>query len=121
MFTTFVFIHILHKNYKQESQKTYNCIPSRLELTNRTPVKNKEQADTHQNQPKNLDETIHSTTGRMSGRPLEYQGTQSQRCQRKNEINNDNLEHNIEKAMIKSYYCWKTRKKKIEYIVMIKS
>ena len=49
MFTTFVFIHILHKNYKQESQKTYNCIPSRLELTNRTPVKNKEQADIHQN------------------------------------------------------------------------
>ena len=90
MFTPFVFIHILHKNYKQESQKTYNCIPSRLELTNRTPVKNKEQADTHQNQPKNLDEKLHSRTGRMSGRPLEHQGTQSQRGQRKNEINNDN-------------------------------
>ena len=48
--------YILHKN--QESQKTYNCIPSRLELTNRTPVKNKEQAEIHQNQSKNLDETI---------------------------------------------------------------
>ena len=119
MFTIIVFIHILQKNYKQESQKTYNCIPSRLELTNKTPVKNKEQADIHQNQPKNLDETIHLTTGRMSGGPLEYQGAQSKRCQRKNEINNDNIEHNIEKAMIKSYYCWKTRQKKIEYIVMI--
>ena len=121
MFTTFVFIHILHKNYKQESQKTYNCIPSRLELTNRTPVKNKEQAEIHQNQPKNLDEKIHSRTGRMSGRPLELQGTQSQRCKRKNEINNDNTEHNIEEAMIKSYHCWKTRKKKTNYIVMTKS
>ena len=119
MFTTFVFIHILHKNYKQESQKTYNCIPSRLELTNRTPVKNKEQADIHQNQPKNLDETIHSTTGRMSGGPLEYQGAQSKRSQRENEVNNDNIEYNKAKAMIKSYYCWKTRQKKIEYIVMI--
>ena len=119
MFTVRVLFHILYKNHKQESQKIYNCIPSRLELTNRTPVKNKEQADIHQNQLKNLDETIHSTTGRMSGGPLEYQGAQSKRSQRENEINNDNIEHNIEKAMIKSYYCWKTRRKKIEYIVMI--
>ena len=121
MFTTFVFIHILHKNYKQESQKTYNCIPSRLELTNRTPVKNKEQAEIHQNKSKNLDEDVHSQAGRMSRRPLELQGTQSQRCKRKNEINNDNIEHNIEEAMIKSYHCWKTRKKKTNYIVMTKS
>ena len=119
MFTTFVFIHILHKNYKQESQKTYNCIPSRLELTNRTPVKNKEQADIHQNQSKNLDEAVYPTTGRMSGRPLEYQETQPRRLQRENEVNDDNIEHNKEKEMIKSYYCWKTRRKKIKYFVMI--
>ena len=55
MLKTIVFIHILHKNYKKESQKTHNCIPYRLELTNWTPVKNKEQAETHQKQPKNLD------------------------------------------------------------------
>ena len=41
MFTNLVFIHILYKNHKKESQKTYNCIPYRLELTNWTPVKNK--------------------------------------------------------------------------------
>ena len=119
MFTNLVFIHTLHKIYKKESQKTHNCIPYRLELTNWTPVKNKEQAEIHQNQPKNLDETIHSRTGRMPGRPLEYQGAQSKRCQRKNEIKNDNIEYNIAKAMIKSYHCWKTCRKKIEYIVMI--
>ena len=90
-----------------------------MELTNRTPVKNKEQADIHQNQLKNLDETIHSTTGRMSGRPLEYQGTQPKRLQRENKVNDDKIEYNNEKEMIKSYYCWKTRRKKIEYIVMI--
>ena len=54
MFTNLVFIHILHKIYKKESQKTHNCIPYRLELTNWTPVKNKEQAEIHQNQLKNL-------------------------------------------------------------------
>ena len=80
MFTVRVLFHKLYKNHKPK--KTYNCIPSRLELTNRTPVKNKEQADTHQNQPKNLDETIHLTTGRMSGGPLEYQGAQSKRSER---------------------------------------
>ena len=58
MFIVRVIFHILYKNYKQEPQKTYNCIPSRLELTNRTPVKNKEQADIHQNQLKNLDEAV---------------------------------------------------------------
>ena len=121
MLKTIVLIHILYKINKKESQKTYNCIPYRLELTNWTPVKNKEQAEIHQNQLKNLDEKIHSRSGRMSRRPLELQGTQSQRCKRKNEINNDNTEHNIEEAMIKSYHCWKTRKKKTNYIVMTKS
>ena len=71
MVTVRVSLHILTKNHKEESQKTYKCIPSRFELTNRTPVKNKEQADIHQKQLKNLDKTIHSTTGRMSGGPLE--------------------------------------------------
>ena len=104
------YIRITKKNHKKFTTAF---------LLDWTPVKNKEQAEIHQNQPKNLDEKIHSRSGRMSGRPLELQGTQSQRCQRKNEINNDNIEHNIEKAMIKSYYCWKTRRKKIEYIVMI--
>ena len=121
MFIVRVSFHILHKNHKQESQNTYNCIPSRLELTNRTPVKNKEQAEIHQNQLKSLDKKIHSRSGRMSRRPLELQGTQSQRCKRKNEINNYNIEHNIAKAMIKSYHCWKTRKKKTNNIVMTKS
>ena len=119
MFTVRVLFHILHKNHKQESQKTYNCIPSRLELTNRTPVKNKEQADIHQNQSKNLDEAVYPTTGRMSGRPLEYQGTQPKRLQRENEANDDIIEYNKEKRMIKSYFWWKTRRKKIEYFVMI--
>ena len=119
MFTTFVFIHILQKNYKQESQKIYNCIPSRLELKNRTPVKNKEQADIYQNQFKTLDETIYSRPGRMPGGSLEQQGAQPERCQRKNEIKDDNLEYNKAKAMIKSYHCWKTRRKKTKYIVMI--
>ena len=121
MFTNLVFIHILYKNYKKESQKTYNCIPYRLELTNWTPVKNKEQAEIHQNQPKNLDEKIYSRSGRMPRRPLEIKGTQSQRCKRKDEINDVNTVHNIMMAMIKSYQCWKTRKKKINYIVMTKS
>ena len=119
MFTTFVFIHILQKNYKQESQKTYNCIPSRLELTNRTPVKNKEQAEIHQNQSKNLDEAVYPPTDEMLRRPLEYQGNQPKRLQRENEAKDDNIEYNKEKGMIKSYFCWKTRRKKIKYFVMI--
>ena len=121
MFTTFVFIHILQKNYKQESQKTYNCIPSRLELTNRTPVKNKEQADTYQNKPKNLDEKLHSRPGRMSTRLLGNKGDQSKRSKRQDEIKDDKREHNKQKSMIKSYQCWKTRKKKTNNIVMTKS
>ena len=57
----------------------------------------------------------------MPRRPLEIKGTQSQKCKRMDEINDDNTEHNIMKAMIKSYHCWKTRKKKTNYIVMTKS
>ena len=121
MFIVRVLFHILLKNHKQEPQKTYNCIPSRLELTNRTPVKNKEQAEIHQNQSKNMDETIYRPAGRMPGRPLEYQGTQPKRLQRENEVNDDKIEYNKEKEMIKSYYCWKTRRKKIKYYVMIQS
>ena len=121
MFTNLVFIHILYKTYKKESQKTHNCIPYRLELKNWTPVKNKEQADIYQNKPKNLDEKIYSRPGGMPRRPLEIKGTQSQKCKRKDEITDDNTEHNIKKAMIKSYHCWKTRKKKTNYIVMTKS
>ena len=121
MLKTIVFIHTLHKILKKESQKTHNCIPYRLELTNWTPVKNKDQAETYQNKPKNLDAKIHSRPGGMPRRPLEIKGTQSQKCKRKDEINDDNTEHNIEEAMIKSYHCWKTRKKKTNYIVMTKS
>ena len=121
MLKTIVFIHILYKTHKKESQKTHNCIPYRLELTNWTPVKNKDQAETYQNKPKNLDAKIHSRPGGMPRRPLEIKGTQSQKCKRKDEINDVNTEHNIMKAMIKSYQCWKTRKKKTNYIVMTKS
>ena len=108
MFTVRVLFHILYKNHKKEPQKIYNCIPSRLELTNRTPVKNKEQAEIHQNKSKNLDEDVHSQTGRMSRRPLEYQGDQSKRLQGENEANDDKIEYNREKIMIKSNFCWKT-------------
>ena len=121
MLKTIVLIHILYKINKKESQKTYNCIPYRLELKNWTPVKNKEQADTYQNQPKNLDEKIYSRPGGMPRRPLEIKGTQSKRCKRQDEIKDVNTAHNIMMAMIKSYQCWKTRKKKTNYIVMTKS
>ena len=121
MFTNLVFIHILHKIYKKESQKTHNCIPYRLELTNWTPVKNKEQAETYQNKPKNLDEKLHSRPGRMSTRLLGIKGAQSERCKRQDEIKDVNREHNKAKSMIKSYQCWKTRKKKTNNIVMTKS
>ena len=119
MFIVHVSFHILYNNHKKESQKNYNCIPSRLELTNRTPVKNKEQAEIHQNKSKNLDEDVHSQTGRMSGRPLEYQGDQSKRLQGENEANDVKIEYNREKIMIKSNFCWKTRRKKTKYFVMI--
>ena len=121
MFTTLVFIHILYKIYKKESQKTYNCNPYRLELTNWTPVKNKEQAETYQNKPKNLDEKLHSRPGRMSTRLLGNKGDQSKRSERQDEIKDDKREHNKQKSMIKSYQCWKTRKKKSNIIVMTKS
>ena len=121
MFTACVLIHILHKNYKQESQKTYNCIPSRLELTNRTPVKNKEQADTNQSKLKNLDEKIYPRPGRMPTRLLGNKGDQSKRSKRPDEIKDDKRSNQRQKSMIKSYRCWKTRKKKPNIIVMTKS
>ena len=121
MLKTIVFIHILYKTYKKESQKTYNCIPYRLELTNWTLVKNKDQAETYQNKPKNLDVKIHSRPGGMSRRLLGIKGTQSERCKRQDEIKDVKREHNKQESMIKSYQCWKTRKKKSNIIVMTKS
>ena len=121
MFTNLVFIHILYKIYKKDSQKTHNCIPYRLELTNWTPVKNKDQAETYQNKPKNLDAKIHSRPGGMSTRLLGIKGAQSERSKRQDEIKDDKREHHKQKSMIKSYRCWKTRKKKPNIIVMTKS
>ena len=121
MLKTIVFIHTLHKILIKESQKIHNCIPCRLELKNWTPVKNKEQADTYQNKPKNLDEKIYSRPGRMSTRLLGNKGDQSERSKRQDEIKDVNTAHNIMMAMIKSYHCWKTRKKKTNNIVMTKS
>ena len=122
MLKTIVFIHILYKTHKKkESQKTHNCIPYRLELTNWTPVKNKDQAETYQNKPKNLDAKIHSRPGGMSTRLLGIKGTQPERCKRQDEIKDVNRAHNTMKSMIKSYQCWKTRKKKTNNIVMTKS
>ena len=121
MLKTIVFIHTLHKILTKEPQKTHNCIPYRLELKNWTPVKNKEQADTYQNKPKNLDEKLHSRPGRMSTRLLGNKGDQSKRSKRQDEIKDDKREHNKQKSMIKSYQCWKTRKKKSNIIVMTKS
>ena len=106
MFTVRVLFHKVYKNHKPK--KTYNCIPSRFELTNRTPVKNKEQAEIHQNQSQNLDEAVYPPTGEMFRRPLEYQGTQPKRLQGENEANDDKIEYNREKIMIKSNFCWKT-------------
>ena len=121
MLKTIVFIHTLHKILIKESQKIHNCIPYRLELTNWTPVKNKDQAETYQNKPKNLDAKIHSRPGGMSTRLLGIKGTQSERCKRQDEIKDAKREHNKQKSLIKSYQCWKTRKKKSNIIVMTKS
>ena len=121
MLKTIVLIHILYKINKKESQKTYNCIPYRLELKNWTPVKNKEQADTYQNKPKNLDEKIYSRPGRMSTRLLGDKGDQPERSKRQDEIKDAKREHNKQRSLIKSYQCWKTRKKKSNNIVMTKS
>ena len=121
MFTVRVLIHILYKNHKQESQKTYNCIPSRLELTNRTPVKNKEQAEIYQNQSQNLDEAVYLPIDEMSRRPLEYQRNQPERLQREDEAKDDSIEYKKEHAMIKSWFCWKTHRKKFKCYVMIQS
>ena len=52
---------------------------------------------------------------------LEYQGNQPKRLQRENEAKDDNIEYNKEHGMIKSFFCWKTHRKKIKYYVMIKS
>ena len=121
MLKTIVFIHTLHKILIKESQKIHNCIPYRLELKNWTPVENKEQADSNKNKPKNLDEKLHSRPGRMSTRLLGIKGAQSERCKRQDEIKDVKREHNKQKSLIKSYQCWKTRKKKTNNIVMTKS
>ena len=121
MLKTIVFIHILYKTHKKESQKTHNCIPYRLELKNWTPVKNKEQADTNQSKLKNLDEKIYPRPGRMPTRLLGNKGDQSKRSKRQDEIKDAKREHNKQKSLIKSYQCWKTRKKKSNIIVMTKS
>ena len=121
MFTNLVFIHILYKIYKKESQKTHNCIPYRLELKNWTPVKNKEQADTNQSKLKNLDEKIYPRPGRMPTRLLGNKGDQSKRSKRPDEIKEDKRRNQRQKSMITSYRCWKIRKKKPNIIVMIKS
>ena len=121
MLKTIVFIHTLHKILIKESQKTHNCIPYRLELKNWTPVENKEQADTNQNKLKNLDEKLYPRPGRMPSRLLGNKGDQSKRCKRSDEIKDDKRSNQRQKSMIKSYRCWKTRKKKPNIIVMIKS
>ena len=121
MLKTIVFIHTLHKILTKEPQKTHNCIPYRLELKNWTPVENKEQADTNQNKLKNLDEKLYPRPGRMPSRLLGNKGDQSKRCKRSDEIKDDKRSNQRQKSMIKSYRCWKTRKKKPNIIVMIKS
>ena len=121
MLKTIVFIHTLHKILTKEPQKTHNCIPYRLELKNWTPVKNKEQADIYQNKPKNLDEKIYSRPGRMPTRLLGDKRDQPERSKRQDEIKDAKREHNKQRSLIKSYQCWKTRKKKSNNIVMTKS
>ena len=121
MLKTIVLIHILYKINKKESQKTYNCIPYRLELKNWTPVENKEQADTNQSKLKNLDEKIYPRPGRMPTRLLGNKGDQSKRSKRPDEIKEDKRRNQRQKSMIKSYRCWKIRKKKPNIIVMIES
>ena len=121
MLKTIVFIHTLYKIHTQEPQNTYNCIPYRLELKNWTPVENKEQADTNQNKLKNMDEKLYQRPGRMPSRLLGDKGDQSTKCKRSDEIKDDIRSNQRQKSMIKSYRCWKTRKKKPNIIVMIKS
>ena len=121
MLKTIVFIHTLYKTHTQEPQKTYNCIPYRLELKNWTPVENKEQAETNQNKLKNMDEKLYQRPGRMPSRLLGDKGDQSTKCKRSDEIKDDIRSNQRQKSMIKSYRCWKTRKKKPNIIVMIKS
>ena len=118
MLKTIVFIHILYKTHKKESQKTHNCIPYRLELTNWTPVKNKDQAETYQNKPKNLDAKIHSRPGGMSTRLLGIKGTQPERRKRQDETKDVNRAYITMKSITESYRCWKTRKKKTNNIVI---
>ena len=108
------YIRIINKNHKKLTTAFLLDWSSRTELRSKT--RNKQ---IYQNQPKTLDETIYSRPGRMPGGSLEQQGAQPERCQRKNEIKDDNLEYNQAKAMIKSFHCWKTRRKKTKYIVMI--
>ena len=121
MLKTIVFIHTLHKILIKESQKIHNCIPYRLELKNWTPVENKEQAETNQNKLKNMDENLYQRPGRMPSRLLGDKGDQSEKCKGPDEIKDDIRSNQRQKSMIKSYRCWKTRKKKPNIIVMIKS
>ena len=119
MFAARVLFHKVHKNHKPK--KTHNCIPSRLELTNKSPVKNKEQAEKYQKQSQNLDEAVYQSIVEMSRRPLEDQRDQPEKLQREDEAKDDSIEYNKEHVMIKSWFCWKTHRKKIKYYVMIKS
>ena len=81
MFTVRVLFHKVHKNHKLK--KTHNCIPSRLELTNKSLVKNKEQAEKYQKQSQNLDEAVYQPIDEMSRRPLEYQRDQPEKLRMK--------------------------------------
>ena len=73
MLYKFVLFHIKIKNHKNLRIKLKPCNPSRLEFSNKSPVKDKEKTEISQKKSQNLDKAVYPLLDEMPGGKLDVQ------------------------------------------------
>ena len=113
-----ILFHIL-KNHKKLRSNFKTCNPSRLEFSNKSPLKDKEKAEILKTKLKNLDSAVHVTSPEEPRGCLELKEDQP-RAQHQREDEELHIQLNDDKphTMIKSFFPWKYKQKQT-FIVMI--
>ena len=107
------------KNHKNLRTNFKICNPSRLEFSNKSPLEDKEKAETPKKKLKNLDQAVHAKSTDVPRGCLDVQEDQSrEKLQRNDEDLQLQIDNVKPHTMIKSFFPWKS-KPKITFIVMI--
>ena len=73
MFYLRVSFNTVYKNHKPIKNKLNTCNPSRLEFSNKSPVKDKEKTEISQKKSQNLDKAVYPLLDEMPGGKLDVQ------------------------------------------------